>query len=110
MNMLRRMDSCHPGEQVSIQANMFANGRPYGLLRSLEKEGLLVGEGGLAAVIAAQEGEGETPPATSLAGIWRADITNRRRSSSSGARSSFDTIGLPVSNRDSRHWLDESSQ
>ncbi len=23
---------------------MFANGRPYGLLRSLEKEGLLVGE------------------------------------------------------------------
>ncbi len=72
-------DSLSPGDQVSIQANVFANGRPYGLLRSLEKDGLLVGEGGLAAVLAAQEGEGETPPATSLAGIWRADITKTKR-------------------------------
>ena len=71
-------DSLLPGDQVSIQANVFANGRPYGLLRSLEKEGLSVGEG-LAAVFAAQEGEGDTPPATSLAGIWRMNVSKWKR-------------------------------
>ena len=71
-------DSLLPGERVSIQANVFANGRPYGLLRSLEKEGLSVGEG-LAAVIAAQEGEGDTPPAESLEGIWRMNLNKMKR-------------------------------
>ena len=55
-----------------------ANGRPYGLLRSLDKEGLSVNEG-LPALIAAQRGEGETPPAESLEGIWRMNITKVKR-------------------------------
>ena len=34
---------------------------------------------GLSGLIASQTAEGDTPPATSLAGIWRSDITKTKR-------------------------------
>ena len=71
-------DSLSPGDQVRVQANPMTDGRPYGILRSLDKEGLSVNQG-LSGLIASQTAEGDTPPATSLAGIWRSDITKTKR-------------------------------
>lgn len=72
-------DMLSPGDQVSIQANVFANGRPYGLLRSVEVAGEAPAPSGLATLFAAQEGDGDTPPATSLEGIWRMNIRKWKR-------------------------------
>ena len=71
-------DSLSPGDQVRVQANPMTDGRPYGILRSLDKEGLSVNQG-LSGLIASQTAEGDTPPATRLAGIWRSDITKTKR-------------------------------
>ena len=71
-------DSLSPGDQVRVQANPMTDGRPYGILRSLDKEGLSVNQG-LSELIAGLAAEGETPPATSLAGIWRSDLTKLNR-------------------------------
>ena len=65
-------DSLSPGDQVRVRANLMTDGRPYGILRSLDKEGLSVIQE-LSALIAAQTAEGDTPPATSLAGKWLTD-------------------------------------
>ena len=72
-------DSLSPGEWVRVRANVMTDGRPYGLLRSLDKEGGLSASLGLDALIAAQRGEGEAPPATSLAGIWRMNLNKMKR-------------------------------
>jgi hypothetical protein len=67
-------DSLSPGDQVSIRASVNANGRPYGILRSIETEEFTIIDG-----MPNQSAEGETPPAESLAGIWRSDITKTTR-------------------------------
>ena len=72
-------DSLSPGERVRVQANVMADGRPYGLLRTLDKEGGLTPSLGLDALIAAQRGEGEAPPAESLEGIWRMNLNKMKR-------------------------------
>ena len=66
-----RRDSLVPGDEVTVRAIPMANGRPYGLLRSVEKEGF-----SLAATADAPE---VTPPATSLAGKWLTDRSTVQR-------------------------------
>ena len=63
-------DSVSVGDEVTIRANVFANGRPYGLLRSLVSEDFSVIDG----IPAGQFPQGEIPPAESLAGIWRMNL------------------------------------
>ncbi|MFL2553301.1 MAG: DUF6152 family protein [Candidatus Rariloculaceae bacterium] len=58
-------DSLAPGDQVTIRAVPMNNGRPYGLLRSVDKEGF-----SLAAETQTPE---VTPPASNLAGKWLTD-------------------------------------
>ena len=58
-------DSLSPGDQVAIRAIPMAGGRPYGILRSVDKEGF-----SLAAWTQAPE---VTATATSLAGKWLTD-------------------------------------
>jgi hypothetical protein len=58
-------DSLAPGDEVTVRAIPMANGRPYGLLRSVEAEGFSLAAGA--------PGPEITPPATSLAGKWLAD-------------------------------------
>ena len=70
-------DSLSPGDQVRVQVNPMTDGRPYGALRSLDKEGLSMTQG-RAGLIAGLTAEGDTPPATSLAGIWRSDLTKSK--------------------------------
>ena len=67
-------DSVSPGDQVTIRAHVMTDGRPYGLLRSLDSEGFSIVDG-----MPDQSAEGDTPPATSLAGIWRSDLTKTKR-------------------------------
>ena len=67
-------DSVSPGDEVTIRANVMSNGRPYGLLRSIESDNFSVIDG-----MPNQFAQGETPPATSLAGLWMADITKTKR-------------------------------
>ena len=67
-------DSLSPGDQVRVRANAMEDGRPYGLLRSLDKEGFSVIEG-----MPNQSAEGDTPPATSLAGKWLTDLSTVQR-------------------------------
>ena len=71
-------DSLSPGDQVRVQANPMTDGRPYGILRSLDKEGLSMSQG-LPGLIAGLAAEGETPPATSLAGKWLTDLSKISR-------------------------------
>ena len=63
-------DSVSVGDEVTIRANVFANGRPYGLLRSLVSEDFSVIDG----IPTGQFPQGEIPPAESLAGIWRMNL------------------------------------
>ncbi len=58
-------DVLSPGDRVSVRANPMEGGRPYGILRSVDKEGFSLG-----ATVQAPE---QTPPATSLAGKWLTD-------------------------------------
>jgi hypothetical protein len=55
-----------PGDLVTVRANPAMDGRPYGILRSVEKDGGL----SLAATTTAPD---VTPAATSLAGKWLTD-------------------------------------
>ena len=55
-----------PGDQVAVRVNPAVGGRPYGILRSVEKEGGL----SLAAAAPAQD---VTPATTTLAGKWLTD-------------------------------------
>ncbi|MFP6829031.1 MAG: DUF6152 family protein, partial [Gammaproteobacteria bacterium] len=50
-------DSLSPGDQVSIRASVNANGRPYGILRSIETEEFTIIDG-----MPNQSAEGDTPP------------------------------------------------
>ena len=64
-------DALVPGDQVTVRANPAEDGRPYGLLRTVEKEGF-----SLAATVEAPT----TPvPATSLAGKWLTDRSTVQR-------------------------------
>ena len=64
-------DTLAPGDQVTVRANPAEDGRPYGLLRSVDKEGF-----SLAATVEAPA----TPvPATSLAGKWLTDRSTVQR-------------------------------
>ena len=58
-------DSLVPGDEVAVRVIPMINGRPYGLLRTIDKEGLSLAAGAAASEV--------TPPATSLAGKWQAD-------------------------------------
>ena len=55
-----------PGDQVTVRASPAMDGRPYGILRSVEKDGGL-------ALAATTEAPDVTPAATSLAGKWLTD-------------------------------------
>jgi len=57
-------DSLSPGDQVAIRAIPMADGRPYGILRSIDKEGF--------ALAAWTQTPAVTATATSLAGKWTA--------------------------------------
>ncbi|MFL2547087.1 MAG: DUF6152 family protein [Candidatus Rariloculaceae bacterium] len=59
-------DSLASGDRVTVRAHPSANGRPYGILESVDKEGGL----NLSSTIAAPT---EPAIATSLAGTWMAD-------------------------------------
>ncbi len=59
-------DALSPGDEVTVRANPMENGRPYGILRSIDKEGGL-------SMGAATEAPEVTPPAVSLAGKWLTD-------------------------------------
>ena len=59
-------ETLSPGDQVSIRANPAEDGRRYGILQSVEKEG------GLALTAAAKAPE-LTPSTTTLAGNWLTD-------------------------------------
>ena len=59
-------DTLSPGDQVTIRASPAVGGRPYGILRSVEKAG------GLALGAAAPVPD-VTPPAATLAGKWLTD-------------------------------------
>ena len=59
-------DSLLPGDHVSIRANPAEDGRRYGILQSVEKEG------GLSLATAAQAPE-SAPSTTTLAGNWLTD-------------------------------------
>ena len=59
-------DALSPGDQVTVRAIPMTNGRPYGLLRSIDKEGGV-------SMAAATEAPEVTPPAMSLAGKWLTD-------------------------------------
>ena len=59
-------DTLTPGDQVTVRASPSSDGRPYGILRSVEKEGGLA----LGAATATPE---VTPPAATLAGKWLTD-------------------------------------
>ena len=64
-------DTLAPGDQVTVRANPAEDGRPYGLLRSVDKEGF-----SLAATVEAPA----TPvPAISLAGKWLTDRSTVQR-------------------------------
>jgi len=67
-------DTLLPGELVRARANVQASGGPYGILRSLDKEGGVSASFGIETLIAAQEGDGETPSVESLEGIWRMNL------------------------------------
>lgn len=64
-------DSLVPGDEVTVRAIPMTNGRPYGLLRSIDKEGLSLAAGAPAPEI--------TPPAASLAGKWQTDRSTVER-------------------------------
>ncbi len=59
-------DALSPGDQVTVRANPMTDGSPYGILRSVDREGGF----SLAAGVQAPE---VTPPATSLEGKWLTD-------------------------------------
>ena len=59
-------DALSPGDEVTIRANPMIDGRPYGILRSVEMDGGF----SLGAAVQAPE---VTPPAESLAGKWLTD-------------------------------------
>ena len=59
-------DTLSPGDQVTVRASPASDGRPYGILRSVEKDGGLA----LGAATAAPD---ITPPAATLAGKWLTD-------------------------------------
>ena len=59
-------DTLSPGDQVTVRASPAVGGRPYGILRSVEKEG------GLALAATAPVPD-VTPAATTLAGKWLTD-------------------------------------
>ena len=61
-------DTLTVGDQVAVRAHPAEDGRPYGLLDSIEKEGGL----GLTPAAGAPEGPADAA-ATSLTGKWRAD-------------------------------------
>ena len=59
-------DTLAPGQEVRVRVHPATDGRPYGILDSVEKDGGL----SLAATVAAPD---LTPPASSLAGNWLTD-------------------------------------
>ena len=59
-------DALSPGDRVTVRANPMTDGSPYGILRSVDREGGF----NLAAAVQAPE---VTPPATSLEGKWLTD-------------------------------------
>ena len=61
-----RRDSLKPGEQVTVRAHVAKNGKPYGVIESVDKPG---GMG----FVAAGEPE-KRARATSLEGKWKADV------------------------------------
>ena len=63
-----RADSLTVGDQVAVRVHPAEDGRPYGLVESIEKEGGL----GLVPVAGAPDGPADAA-ATSLTGKWRAD-------------------------------------
>ena len=71
-NNLRRRGwtpaTLRPGDRVTVRVHAAVDGRPYAVVESLEKQGGL----GLAAVSAAPQ---VPPSASSLTGVWRADVS-----------------------------------
>jgi hypothetical protein len=65
-------DSLSPGDKVTVRAHPAKNGRPYGILESLEKEGGLT----LTRIAAAPDTPATT---TTLAGNWTADDSSFTR-------------------------------
>lgn len=58
-------DMFQPGDEVIVRAHPEANGKPYGLFLSVERDGVLFERNKIAAI--------ETVAATSLEGTWRGD-------------------------------------
>ena len=63
-------DSLKPGDQIAVRANPALDGRRYGILQSVEKEG------GLSLAAAANVPDG-TPSTSSLAGKWLTDKSTK---------------------------------